>query len=85
MSSKFLIQTYFNHRFLIAQHNYRSLCIMIVYCILLIILSSSMFIEQADAFIFWKAKTTACDICDGVDTYSGRNVMCCFLSSKCCG
>lgn len=38
-----------------------------------------------EGFIFWKATTTACDTCDGIDTNSGRNVACCLLQSKCCG
>lgn len=29
--------------------------------------------------------TTACDICDELRTYSGRNVFCCLAQSKCCG
>ncbi|OTF79230.1 hypothetical protein BLA29_009330 [Euroglyphus maynei] len=84
MSLEFLTRKYFNHHRFIENYHHRSSLIMIIWCILLslIILSSTMFV---DAFIFWKAKTTACDICDGIDTYSGRNVMCCFLSSKCCG
>lgn len=83
MALEFFIRKYFNHQFAIV-HYYRSLWIMLI-CYILLLLSTTMFIEKADAFIFWKAKTTACDICDGIDTYSGRNVMCCFLSSKCCG
>ncbi|UXI22294.1 hypothetical protein NH340_JMT08237 [Sarcoptes scabiei] len=55
------------------------------YCFLFLFVLLLYFVTETDGFIFWKAKTTACDICDGIDTYSGRNVMCCFLSSKCCG
>ena len=42
---------------------------------------------KVEAFIFWKAHTTACEmeICDGIDTYSGRNMACCLIFSKCCG
>lgn len=29
--------------------------------------------------------TTACDTCDELRTYSGRNVFCCLAQSKCCG
>ncbi len=47
----------------------------------------SSLVPEAEAFIFWKAHSTACEaeICDGIDTNSGRNVACCFLFSKCCG
>lgn len=42
-------------------------------------------IEDSHGFIFWKGNTTACDTCDGLKTYSGRNVFCCLTFSKCCG
>ena len=42
---------------------------------------------KADGFIKFGyiLNTTACDICDELTTYSGRNVFCCLAQSKCCG
>ncbi|CAG2108362.1 unnamed protein product, partial [Medioppia subpectinata] len=34
--------------------------------------------------VVFQGRTTACDTCDGVDTMSVRNVICCTKFSKCC-
>ena len=41
-------------------------------------------IHIINGIIFYQGRTTACDTCDGVDTNSMRNIMCCFKFSKCC-
>lgn len=42
---------------------------------------------EVDGFIKfgYVLNTTACDTCDELRTYSGRNVFCCLAQSKCCG
>jgi len=43
--------------------------------------------QKVDGFIKfgYVLNTTACDTCDELRTYSGRNVFCCLAQSKCCG
>lgn len=41
-------------------------------------------IHIINGIIFYQGMTTACDTCDGVDTNSMRNIMCCLKFSKCC-
>lgn len=42
--------------------------------------------HRVDGFIKfgYVLNSTACDICDQLETYSGRNVFCCLAVSKCC-
>lgn len=73
-------------------HHHKIPTIFRAFCLLLFALSLAHYqfgglVPEAEAFIFWKAHSTACEaeICDEIDTNSGRNVACCFLFSKCCG
>ncbi len=40
--------------------------------------------EKSDAIVVLIGRTTACDICDGIETNSVRNIVCCAKFSKCC-
>lgn len=53
--------------------------------VLIVLICAIGLIEQGDSFFVFVGNQTACDTCDEHETYSKRNVMCCFGFSKCCG
>uniref|UniRef100_T1K1N5 Uncharacterized protein n=1 Tax=Tetranychus urticae TaxID=32264 RepID=T1K1N5_TETUR len=55
---------------------------LLVIAISFLIISST---PSSEAFFVLVGNTTACDTCDDYSTYSGRNVVCCFAKSQCCG
>ena len=57
---------------------------MIASAIVLILLNHPIAVQGFIKFGYI-LNTTACDTCDELKTYSGRNVFCCLAQSKCCG
>jgi hypothetical protein len=49
-----------------------------------LIISSVITFEKSDAIVVLIGRTTACDTCDGMETNSLRNIVCCAKFSKCC-
>jgi len=41
-------------------------------------------LEKTNAILVFVGQTTACDTCDGIETNSVRNIVCCAKFSKCC-